>query len=91
MEIYGRLSEVELHNGPRSLPRSKNRGSRYFTKLDLNTAYYQVPVAPEDVPKTTVTTPFGLFEFVGMPLGLRNATQTFQRYMDSLFRDLPFV
>ena len=26
-----------------------------------------------------------------MPLGLRNATQTFQRHMDSLFRELPFV
>ena len=63
-------------------------GSKVFTKLDLNRAYFQVPVAPEDVPKIAVTTPFGLFEFLGMPLGLRNATQTFQRYMDDLFRDI---
>ena len=66
-------------------------GSTVFTKLNLNKAYFQVPVAPEDVCKTAVTTPFGLYEIVGMPLGLRNATQTFQRYMDSLFRDLPYV
>ena len=66
-------------------------GSRYFTKLDLNRAYYQVPDTPEDIPKMAVTTPFGLFEFVGMPLGLRNATQTFQRHTDNLFLDLPFV
>ena len=67
------------------------QGSKIFTKIDLNKAYFQVPVAPEDVPKTAVTTPFGSFEFLGMPLGLRNATQTFQRHMDTLFRDMPFV
>ena len=38
-----------------------------------------------------MTTPFGLFEFARLSLGLRNATQTFQPYMDSLLRDLPFV
>ena len=65
--------------------------STFFTTLDLNRAYFQVPVAREDVPKRAITTPFGLFEFLGMPLGLRNATQTFQRHMDNLFRDMPFV
>ena len=44
-----------------------------------------------DVSKTAVITPFGLFEFLRMPFGLRNAAQTFQRYMDNIFRDLDFV
>ena len=36
----------------------------------------------EDIPKTAIATPFGLFEFVRMPFGLKTAAQTFHRFMD---------
>jgi RNase H-like domain found in reverse transcriptase/Reverse transcriptase (RNA-dependent DNA polymerase)/Integrase core domain/Integrase zinc binding domain len=65
-------------------------GCRVFSKLDLRKGYYQVPVKPEDVCKTAIVTPFGAFEFLRMPFGLRNAGQTFQRFMDSILADLPF-
>ena len=62
-----------------------------FSKIDLYKAFYQILVAPEDVPKTAIITPFGLFEFLRMPFGLSNAAQSFQRFIDGILRDIPRV
>lgn len=35
-------------------------GVSVFSKIDFVKAYYQIPVAPEDIPTTAVATPFGL-------------------------------
>ena len=48
-------------------------------------------MAEENIAKTAIITPFGFFEYVGMPFGLRNASQTCQRYIDTVFRDFNFV
>ncbi len=53
-----------------------------FSKIDHGKGYHQIPVATDNIPKTAIITPFGLFEYLFTPFGLSNAAQTFQRMMD---------
>ncbi|GFW77348.1 transposon Tf2-6 polyprotein [Trichonephila clavipes] len=45
----------------------------------------------DDVHKSAIITPFGLFESTRMQFGLCNAAATFQRFIDEVLRNLPFV
>lgn len=66
-------------------------GCKVFSKVDLLRAFHQVPMEESDIAKTAICTPFGSYEFLRMPFGLRNAAQTQQRLMDEVLRGLPFV
>ena len=66
-------------------------GCKVFSKVDLICGYHQVPMHPDDIPKTAVITPFGLFEFLRMPFGLKNTAQAFLRLMDRVLIDLPLL
>ena len=65
-------------------------GARWFSTLYLQSAYTQVPMHPDDQHKTAFTTPFGLYEHRRMAFGLCNAPATFQRLMQTAFREEMF-
>ena len=63
------------------------QGASVFSSFDLQSGYHQVRVADEDVPKTHK----GLLEFRVLSFGLTNASAVFQREMNKVLADLPFV
>ena len=66
-------------------------GCTVFSKVDLKQAFQQVCVEESSQEETTIITTLGLFKFLRMPFGLKNAAQCFQRNVHQLLEDLPFA
>ena len=89
---YRKLNEISERDAY-PLPRiddclSMLQGNRFFSSLDLNEYYWQIPMEPQDKCKTAFVTAGGLYEFNVMPFGLTNAPATSQRLMDAVFAGL---
>jgi cleavage and polyadenylation specificity factor subunit 1 len=92
---YKSLNSVTTHDRY-PLPLLQNftislRGKNVFSKIDLFRAFYNIKMFPDHICKTAIITPVGLFKYLKMPFGLKNAAATYQRFMDSILSDLPFV
>ena len=66
----------------------KVKGCTVFSKVDMFKAFHQIVIDPRDRHKTCVTTPWGLFNFKRLAMGLRNSAQSFQRLLQDILGDM---
>lgn len=59
----------------------------WFTKLDVNAAFYKIRVKEGDEWKTAFRTRYGLYEWLVTPFGLTGAPATFQKYINWVLRE----
>ena len=61
-------------------------GAGVFSALDAESAYWQIPIAPEDRYLTAFNTRLGTFQWNVLPFGLRTSAAGFQRWIDRMFQ-----
>ena len=66
------------------------QGATVFSTADALWGFWQVPMEELDVEKTAMTTHFGAYEWLVMPMGLSNSPSTWQRMMNQYLGHLPF-
>lgn len=52
----------------------------------MTNAFFQTKMKPSDIPLTAVSTPFGMYEWCVMPMGLRNAPAIHQCHVNQALR-----
>ena len=63
------------------------RGAKIFSKIDLTQYFHQIPMHPESIAATAITTRYGNYEWTVVPFGLANALAVAQRMANILFQD----
>jgi hypothetical protein len=61
--------------------------AKWYTKLDIISAFHNIRIAEGDEWKTAFRTRYGLFEWLVTPFGLTNAPSTFQKYINWALRE----
>ncbi|KAK3539355.1 hypothetical protein QTP70_003840 [Hemibagrus guttatus] len=85
MRTSGRCS---VRRGPPACRRTKPGTAKFFTNLDLHSAYNLVRIREGDEWKTAFHTTYGHYEYLVMPFSLTNAPAVFQSLINGVFQDI---
>jgi hypothetical protein len=90
-EVMCGLSTFECVKNKYLLPRinilfDQLAGAKVFSKVNLRSGYHQTKICPEDIPKTTFSTRYGLYEYLVMSFGLTNTHAHFMYLMNFVFK-----
>ena len=66
-------------------------GGKTFSKLDLSSAYQQMPLQEGSRKYTTINTHRGIYQYTRLPFGVLSTPAIFQKAMDEILQDLPNV
>ncbi|UYV84530.1 K02A2.6-like, partial [Cordylochernes scorpioides] len=65
--------------------------ARFFSKLDANSGFHQIPLSPDCQHLTTFIIPFGRYKYCRMPFGISLAPEYFQRVMSIILQGMDGV
>lgn len=65
---------------------TKTRNCNYFSTLDINSAFWSIPLRIEDKKKTGFVTQEGHFQWTCLPFGLKTSLAIFQRILSNILR-----
>jgi len=63
-------------------------GAKYYSSLDLNSGFFQIPVKEQDQYKLAFTSILGLLTFTRLPQGFKNSSAIFQRELNKAFSNI---
>lgn len=63
-------------------------GNKFFSELDLNESYLQIPLHPDSRPYTAFTSPLGRHQFTKCPFGIQSASGAFCEGLEFALCDL---
>lgn len=64
----------------------KTRNCNFFSTLDINSAFWSIPLRIEDKKKTAFVTQEGHFQWTCLPFGLKTSPAIFQRILTNILR-----
>jgi hypothetical protein len=62
-------------------------GAQVFSKINLHSSYHQIKIRVEDIPNTTFSMRYSLYDYLVMSFGLMNAPTLFMYLMNSVFME----